>query len=483
MQIKVSPLPKILMHLKLRSIRSRRTSMLALAWFGVCLAASSCFAQETLGTVEAAMKPDGPWKAYPTRTLRDLPAAVTAGVDNGLDKFGGLSSRKVKATGFFYATKIGDRWWLVDPTGALFYNKGVASVSMSPTEGARAALKAKFGGESQWAAQTVALLRDNGFNGTGSWASDATLQTAPRRPVYTPIWNFAVSYGKARAASSKAGRFPPKTLFVFDPAFETFCDQHAKKLAATKNDPYLLGHFSDNELTWHRTQLKDHLTLPATEAGYRAAWQWMRARHGAKAALTDITEQDEKDFLEVVAQRYFRIVSKAIKKVDPNHLYLGSRFHGRVLNYPEVFRAAGPWVDVVSLNYYGYWTPVKDRMDMWERESKKPFLITEWYAKGMDSGMANISGAGWTVKTQADRGKFYQNFALGLLENPNCVGWHWFKYIDNDPTNTAADPSNTNSNKGIVTARYEPYPPLLDAMRELNQRAYHLIDFFDRQTP
>ncbi|MDP3209629.1 MAG: hypothetical protein Q8M65_10805, partial [Rhodoglobus sp.] len=86
-------------------------------------------------------------------------------------------------------------------------------------------------------------------------------------------------------------------------------------------------------------------------------------------------------------------------------------------------------------------------------------LITEWYAKGMDSGMANTSGAGWTVKTQADRGRFYENFTLGLLEARGCVGWHWFKYGDNDPTDTKADPSNTDSNKGIVTNRYAPSTP------------------------
>ena len=48
---------------------------------------------------------------------------------------------------------------------------------------------------------------------------------------------------------------------------------------------------------------------------------------------------------------------------------------------------------------------------------KKPFIVTEWYAKGMDSGMANTTGAGFVVKTQADRGRFYQNFTLGLLES------------------------------------------------------------------
>ena len=118
---------------------------------------------------------------------------------------------------------------------------------------------------------------------------------------------------------------------------------------------------------------------------------------------------------------------------------------------------------------------------MWERESGRPSLITEWYAKGMDSGLANTTGAGWLVKTQQDRGRFYQNFALALLQSKGCVGWHWFKYIDNDPAAARVDPSNMDANKGIVNNRYVPYTPLLEAMKQLNQRAYSLAEYFGRQ--
>ena len=147
----------------------------------------------------------------------------------------------------------------------------------------------------------------------------------------------------------------------------------------------------------------------------------------------------------------------------------------------EVFRAAGPYVDVVSINLYHVWTPDLGRSEMWERESGRPFLITDWYAKGMDSGLGNTTGAGWLVKTQRDRGRFYQNFALALLQSRGCVGWHWFKYIDNDPTAAKVDPSNVDSNKGIVSNRYVPYAPLLAAMKQLNQRAYSLAEYFNRQ--
>lgn len=107
-------------------------------------------------------------------------------------------------------------------------------------------------------------------------------------------------------------------------------------------------------------------------------------------------------------------------------------------------------------------------------------MVTEWYAKGMDApGLANVSGAGWVVKTQRDRGYFYENFTLGLLESQGCVGWHWFKYMDNDPDDTKSDPSNRDSNKGVVSNRYEPYADLVAAMRRINERTYRLIDHFD----
>jgi len=302
--------------------------------------------------------------------------------------------------------------------------------------------------------------------------------------VYTRTWNFMGSYGKKRGGTRQLPGhlgYPHDCIFVFDPAFERFCDEYAQALAASKGDPWLLGHFSDNEMPLSRAALKNYLELPEQDPGRQAAQSWLRARHGEKASAKDIADKDEVDFLAVVVGRYVRLVSNAIKKHDPNHLYLGPRFHGAVPRLPEVFRVAGPYVDVISVNLYHVWTPDLGRLAMWERESGRPFLITEWYAKAMDSGLANTSGAGWLVRTQQDRGRFYQNFALALLQSKGCVGWHWFKYTDNDPAATGVDPSNVDSNKGIVSNRYVPYVQLLEAMKGLNQRAYSLAEYFGRQ--
>jgi len=175
------------------------------------------------------------------------------------------------------------------------------------------------------------------------------------------------------------------------------------------------------------------------------------------------------------------IVTSAIRKHDPNHLILGSRFHGRVLKVPSLLEAAGRHLDVISVNYYHAWTPNVELMTTWERSAKKPILITEWYAKAEDSGLGNTSGAGWLVKTQADRAAFYQNFTLGLLESKVCVGWHWFRYSDNDPQEKGTDPSNLDANKGIVSSRYRPYKELLRSMKQINFRTQGIIEYFDQR--
>jgi hypothetical protein len=67
---------------------------------------------------------------------------------------------------------------------------------------------------------------------------------------------------------------------------------------------------------------------------------------------------------------------------------------------------------------------------------------------------------------------------LTLLRSNSCVGWHWFKYQDNDPTDTTADPSNRDSNKGMLDNRYEVYPDLVETMKAVNERRYGLMEQF-----
>jgi hypothetical protein len=222
--------------------------------------------------------------------------------------------------------------------------------------------------------------------------------------------------------------------------------------------------------------LDNYLSLPENDPGYKAAKKWIEDNSLTKETIKDIHREE---FMALVAEKYFSSVSKALKKYDPNHMYIGARFYSSEKNYPGFMKAAGKYLDIISNNYYNKWTPDSTDMVNWTKWSGRPFIITEYYTKGEDSGMPNQSGAGWIVKTQRDRGLFYQNYNLALLESGNCVGWHYFKYQDNDPTAKGVDPSNTDSNKGIVNNNYEVWTPMMELMKELNTRVYSIIEYFD----
>ena len=92
----------------------------------------------------------------------------------------------------------------------------------------------------------------------------------------------------------------------FDPSFAAHADQVASTLAARRDDPNLVGYFTDSELHWGpdwRAQvpvLDDYLALPAGSPGRAVAEQYAGNPSG---------------FLYALAQQYFSVTTAAIHRV------------------------------------------------------------------------------------------------------------------------------------------------------------------------
>jgi hypothetical protein len=421
------------------------------------------------------------WKTFPSHTV-EMVQGYTPVRQKDFSKYGGDLSVKVHATGFFRTQKINSRWMVIDPDGYPFIVTAVNSIRRGKSPNNEKAFAGKFGTTEKWMASTIQALQQSGFNTAGSWSeTDMIIQynkTAERPFAYTTQLNLLSGYAR-EAIRKDSGRKGSSILsFVLDEGFATYCNEQAKKLIAGKNDANLLGHFSDNELAFMYTEFKNIISIKnKSDKCYQAAQQWMK-----KEGLTEatITREQKEAFIGWLAGKYYKTVSKAIKKYDPNHLYIGSRLHSSAKHNPFLFKSAEPFVDIISINYYGYWQPQPKHMEDWAQWSSKPFFITEYYTKAEDAGMTNMSGAGWLVKTQTDRGIHFQNFGIELLQAKNCVGWHWFRYQDNDPADLTADPSNNDSNKGIMNTEYTVYEALKLAMQELNFNKYQLIFYFDK---
>ena len=194
--------------------------------------------------------------------------------------------------------------------------------------------------------------------------------------------------------------------------------------------------------------------------------------------VQSVTDALNNEFAGIVAEKYYKAVKEAVMKVDDKLLYLGTRLHGTPKYMEGVVRAAGKYCDVISINYYSRWSPeLTTAIADWASWADKPFLVSEFYTKGVeDSDLNNQSGAGYSVPTQNERAYAYQHFTLGLLEAKNCIGWHWFKYQDDDGTDNSSKPAN----KGLYDNSYQLFPYLSFFARELNFNAYDLIQYFDK---
>ncbi|MEZ4773303.1 MAG: hypothetical protein R3D00_08975 [Bacteroidia bacterium] len=434
---------------------------------------------------------DPVWKSYTAKTIDRLPGFNYSN-DPETDNYGGWKIARSTGSGFFRVEKQGDRWWIIDPEGNPFIHKGVAVFRPGRSENQKAALKSEYGTDRDWVREETSFLKDHGFNGTGAWSNVDLMRENEAPLVYSVIVNPMGAYksqhkkkfgGKYEAAGWQGYRYD--LAMVFDPEFDIFVESEISKIAKYKNDTYLLGYFTDNELPWVNDALDRHLKyLGKNEAGYIAAKKWLDERKGKNASPDDITAEDRLEFSGFYFETYIKKVADAIRKYDPNHLYLGCRFNQEKeeLQNPKIFEVAGKYMDIVSINHYRKWEPVQPLMQDWEKWSGKPFLITEWYTKGEDSGLPNRTGAGWNVPTQLDRGYFYQNFTIELLKSKSCVGWHWFTYQDNDPLDLTTDESNRDSNKGIVNSNFHHYTPLLDNMKMLNMHTFELIQYLDQST-
>ena len=339
-----------------------------------------------------------------------------------------------------------------------------------------------------WRETAIQRLRAWGFNTIGNWSEPGLLarrETAYVVPIHV--------YGNFARVSSGWG----KIADPFDPVFATTVDGDVIKAASVyRDDPYLIGYFVDNELAWGLGNAADpHLryglaveTLrlgPASPAKrafvaqladkyrdaehFAAAWgvavhSWDELREAgptlssaslSKAAIID----DLRAFNALFAETYFRIVAETIRRHDPHHLYLGSRFQART---PEVVEACAKYCDVVSFNVY------REELggEEWRRfhALSKPAIIGEFQFGSTDTGL--FWPGLFDVAAEELRGPAYATYLRSAAANPDIVGCHWFQYVDEPLTGRLLD--GENGNMGFVAVTDRPYGSLVSAAREAN---------------
>ncbi len=443
----------------------------------------------------------------------------------GWDQYGGWANGpQLEATGYFRTQKVDGKWWLVDPDGRLFWSHGVDCVGMldaTPTDeratwfddfpGAQAAfaefvgrgfalkghyagrtvntfsfaganLKRKYGEHwRQEYAETVhRRLRSWGLNTIANW-SDSYIYLMRRTP-YTD--NLGSSGAKMIEGSEGYwGRFPD----VFDAGFAASLHRAmAAKNNSSANDPWCIGYFSDNEMSWgDETSLAlGVLRSPADQAAKGEFVKNLKAKYGDVAKLNVVwgagykswddllacrtapdaarARVDLTAFSTKLAETYFRTVRETIKSVAPHQLYLGCRF---AWVNGDAAKAAGKYCDVVSYNLYR-----RSIADFKYPGGDKPLLVGEFHFGALDRGLFHTGLV--PVENQAHRAEAYHDYVLGALRHPQFVGTHWFQWQDEPVTGRVYDEENYQI--GMDDVADTPYRETVEASRDLGRQLYQL---------
>jgi len=352
-------------------------------------------------------------------------------------------------------------------------------------------LERKYGAgfAQSWRSFALNRMRSWGFNTIGNWSDPETFSL--HRVPYTVPLEIRGDYAHVSSGVDYWGKMHD----VYDPRFAAAVDASMKE--GTKKyrlDPWCIGYFIDNEISWGGGDRdREHYGLaygtlaadadsPAKQeflrqlkgrykeiAALNLAWKtdfksWAQLSQNPTKPTSDLTAQMKSDFQMYVAafaERYFQIVRDAVKKYDPNHLYLGCRF---AWSTPEAVKAASKYADVVSFNVYHSRLPAS----FCPPELHKPCLVGEFHFGAMDRGLFH-TGLIMAPDQQA-RAQLYRQYLGSALDNPAVVGTHWFEYVDEPLTGRTYDGENYNI--GFVDVTDTPYPEMVEAARAVHSTIY-----------
>ncbi len=408
-------------------------------------------------------------------------------------------------TGFFHVERIDGRDWAVDPQGRGVVLAGVdwvwpsgffcEELGYSPYG---RFVETNYPSREAWADETAERLHAWGFNMLGSGCDDALL--APRGFIHTAMLNlgYRLAHDPDKTKAIAPGLNRPGTAFpnVFHPDFEAACDRAAAAAAAKyRNDPLLLGYFLDNELSWGGiSRNRDEgmfdaaMSHPTNHPARIAAEKFLahhtqlsreatlRPRSGhlsGEAALNDggAPAAVKREFLALVAERYFSTMAGALRRHDPNHMVLGCRFAGMGAS-DVVLKAAGRHCDIVTFNTYPWadldrgvmltrkdGPPLVDAIREFHDKCGAPLLITEWSFSALDAGRPCSDGAGQRFRTQTERVQAAELCLKTMLSLPFMVGHGWFMWVD-QPALGFNKYFHEDCNYGLVSEQGVPYAAL-----------------------
>ncbi len=300
-------------------------------------------------------------------------------------------------TGFFTVEERNAHWWFIAPDGHPFFSIGmnhVDSASLRYPESLHIWRERYGNDQRRWLQERVAPdLRDWGFNTVG-WTQEVvvrgpTLHRHSRRFTFEEYQWLGLPYCHL-LPFAEIHQWDVETPYpdVFSAEFEDWCDHVARAdCARMADDPKLIGYFYTDCPTWIHPCVRPERKGP-----------WFHPER--------LTADEGRQELSELASRYYQMTHDAVRRYDANHLILGDRYEAARPLAEEVLKAAVPYVDVLSFQFFSDADSIRRTFAHWHEVTGLPVLLADACATGRDMG-------------------HYPEMMQALVELLCCVGWHY----------------------------------------------------------
>ncbi|MBS0001407.1 MAG: beta-galactosidase, partial [Cyclobacteriaceae bacterium] len=389
------------------------------------------------------------------------------------NEYGGWNNGpQLEATGRFRVEKYDGNWWLVDPLGKLFWSNGLDCVEFGtqtqtritgwehffrylPENGTPEA--SNFGKrvfDDDDSLKTLSFHRLNLYRKYGASWRDSANSKIHRRMRSWGIntignWSDAGIY-LIRKTPYVLTAYSPKFGIIADPYTAGFQDEIENTLRSKTDelcDPWCVGVFIDNELKWGvkwsskipeqiltasedqpakiafvKRMKNKYVTIGALNSSWKTSFENWKELQENKQLISGATK-DMEEFMKEFTASYYSKCRDAVKKADPEMLYLGCRMDFHL--YPEdtslnyIIRIASEYCDVVSFNRYRYTCSELVPPD----HGDYPIIIGEFHFGSLETGLLQ-PGLRYAAD-QVERAEFYDHYVRSALQNPFIVGTHW----------------------------------------------------------
>jgi hypothetical protein len=186
--------------------------------------------------------------------------------------------------------------------------------------------------------------------------------------------------------------------------------------------------------------------------------------------LSNGTEtRDNVEYLKSAVAQYYRTARDAIRRYDPNHLFVGDKLNANTDTVDTVLPVTSPFTDVVFYQMYARYGVQKPGLDRWSKVVDKPVINGDSAFTMVTDTMPRPYGP--VADSLEQRAEWTAEFFRNAFARPEFVGWHYCGLID---APILIPRKWDRQHSGLLDGYGEPYPVLKSTLRACTDEMYEI---------